>query len=366
MDLSSSSDLLELKKYQTLFDRIQFGRKRFEKVLFFKGICLVIESKIVYVAYDGDVQKTDFIARRFLVDFKVTWAETTAEQQNVFLKTAPTSKSHKNKWTETEEPKDEFLVWVGMCKMTLTFEFHRKVEESPKIQIEGTEVFGSAVELERLSVSKLSVAKLTVQTSTVLHLAVPQFRFEENSRVKQIVLFVFYDIKYEADGTKRKASNFKLVSYPLHEAELSFELVLENKLTFSVVLKKIIQNRHLLFRIEVPENSSDVKRFELSLAPDENLPELDYIHTYMSFPLLKVFSGAVVKCSENNNGNGKSDSKQKDTVKSSEKAKSVLLVFIVLFCLAFLIVIVLWVKKIHLIKSKQKLKWTLFRKNNRA
>ena len=349
--LYSNRYLKEVNTDLALYNKIKYGSRAYSQVLLFDGTFILIESKIVYVVFDEDVENIKPIVRRFFVNFKTTWGQVTVMGQSAFLKELPKYKLVKLDSAKTEEPEDKFAAQVDSHELTLAFGYDRMVEENPEIQIKGTDVFGTAVKLMKLNVADLSVAKFLLRNSEVLHVVIPRFILEENWKFTEIIFFLFYDISYTFKGSEKRSTGFGFIFYIFSETEISFALKVTDQRDFSMVLKKNVEKNCLFFEIEV-ENSSKMESFEISITPDEDRPEFQYVYTGLASPLKQTFNGAVIIDPENIEKQTESDEKEKnDTVpkkvlKCSGKIKKILTVLIILFCLALLIVVVLLTKKI--------------------
>ena len=344
----STHTLKELDFGKSLLDNIKYGIQYYNKNVYFDGVFLMIESKIVYIVYkkneiDKNKQSAECIVRRFFVNSRVVWAETNKNKLNLLLKRAPTTELDEIKFFKTEEKKDEFTAVVGQHKITLSFTFGGKVDAEPKIEIKGTEVFDTTTELKKLFVVGMIVEEIVLENSDVLHIAVPKFVFEEKLFVQQILFIMHYDISYKDTDSEKISCNSRFVFYPLNEDQFLFKLELSKNGMFFVLFKKVVENGCLFFRVEVQIKSLRIVTFELPSVPNQNRPELlHYVYYYLTLPLGKQFNGALVESEpriEQNNNSLKST----ESGKFVGRNKVVLLVLVSLFCLGVLSFVVgLW------------------------
>ena len=350
--LYSNYPLQELDPILPVSIKIHHGFFPYNEAMFLDGYFSFLETKIGYIAYERDDQSLRPVFRVFFIKSSNNWAEAMMEQQKLFLNKRVVREPGNIYWTRTEGPKDRFGFQIDSHESYLVFDFDLNFEKHLENQSSRTNGEKILIKPEKLPFTGMTVAMITLTDSSILYVAIPMFLYEENTNAQEILLIVFYKIRYEVEDYEQINTGSKLIYYPLTSTKVSVNSKLERINEFCFELKKTTEDNRLFFNIKVRVASLHVENFELPQIAGETHQELHYIYDQLNHPVLETFNGVLIKTGPEK----KNDLKSKKTTEITKTKKFVLFFFLAVFGLGLLILFANWMKKRYFDTNKKRFK----------
>ena len=365
----SNFSLLEFTAVESLFEKFEYGVKKIEKIIFFDNIFLLVASDVPYVIYgdykyDKDEMSMGWTIRNFFVEPQIVWAITDTEKDGMFLKVKPFIERDGINRINTETEKDTFEILIDSKTLAFSFGFKDKIETNPKIRINETEIHETSKKINKLVFVGMIVSEFKLESLELIHIITPKFVFEENLPITDVAFFVYYDVWNETEGETNAEYNYKLVFYSLNNSECLVEIEIDEEGDiFIVILKKIIQNGYLYFKVEDYIEKLTADEYNLSIVPDGSHPELGYAYTYLKLFLHENINGSFVRSEKNENQVTVIGINPRKTSGYLKKNSSGLFVVLILLFIAILPFSIVFFKKLYLKKKKLRFQKKSSKKN---
>ena len=228
------------------------------------------------------------------------------------------------------------------------------METEPEILFNEVKQHRGSKKLNKLELAGMNVLEFELKEGDVIKVTTPKFVFTSNFHITHLAFFVYHSTCHEFYGEKRIRQDHDLVFYPLDKSDflVKTKTLLKDHYYLTILLKKVLANGFLYFKIETCLKILPKKEYHLPLVPDGRRSDLGWVYTYLEMFSHNSVNGSFVGSRKEETQLSVIESGSQRHFELERKNASVLAAVLIFFCAVISLFVFSWVRKTYLKRNK--------------